>query len=179
MQANSVADRGTFRGIERRIGRRIAVVVALCALLSVACAAITQAQATSRDSTATLQWSAPGDDGTSGRAARYEMRYRNVAIAGADTVSWWNAATVVASMPSPSSAGATDSVSVRGLSPAQTWYFILRTADEVPNWSNFSNLAMRAPYVDATPPRAITDLVNATTAAQTPPLPGAPLESSR
>ena len=169
MQAFPVADRGIPRGIERRIRRMSAVIVVLCALLSTACAVSAHAQATSRDSTATLAWNAPGDDGTSGRATRYEMRYRNVAIAGVDTTSWWNAATVVSTMPSPSVAGATDSVSVRGLSPAQTWYFILRTADEVPNWSNFSNVAIRSPYVDATPPGPITDLVNAATVAQTPP----------
>ena len=179
MHADPGTGRGASRGIEHRLRRSGAGVAVLCALLSAAWASTGHAQATSRDSTATLAWTAPGDDGTSGRAARYEMRFRNAPITGADTLSWWNAATVVPGIPSPSVAGATDSVSVRGLSPAQTWYFILRTADEVPNWSNFSNLAMRAPYVDATPPRAITDLVNATTAAQTPPLPGAPLESSR
>lgn len=178
MQAFPVADRGTSRGIERRIRRMSAGVVVLCALLSAACAGPGHAQATSRDSTATLAWSAPGDDGTSGRATRYEMRYRNVAIAGVDTASWWNAATMVAGMPSPSVAGAADSVSVRGLSPGQTWYFILRTADEVPNWSNFSNVAIRAPYVDGTAPGRITDLVNAATVAQTPP-PGAMPESAR
>ncbi len=171
MQAIPVADRGTPRGIERRIRRMGKGLVVLCALLGSACAGTAHAQATSRDSTATLAWNAPGDDGTTGRAARYEMRYRNVAISGTDTTSWWNAATMVSSMPSPSVAGAVDSVSVRGLSPAQTWYFILRTADEVPNWSNFSNIAIRAPYVDATAPGTITDLVNAATVAQTP---GAP-----
>ena len=177
MQAFPVADRGISRGIEGRIRRMSAVVVVLCAMLSAACVVSAHAQATSRDSTATLAWNAPGDDGTSGRATRYEMRYRNVAISGVDTTSWWNAATVVSGMRSPSVAGATDSVSVRGLSPAQTWYFILRTADEVPNWSNFSNVAIRAPYVDATAPGTITDLVNAATVAQTPP--GAAPESSR
>ena len=177
MQVFPVADRGIPRGIERRFRRMGAGLVVLCVLLSAACAGTAHAQATSRDSTATLAWNAPGDDDVSGRATRYEMRYRNVAIAGVDTTSWWNAATVVAGMPSPSVAGATDSVSVRGLSPAQTWYFILRTADEVPNWSNFSNVAFRAPYVDATPPATITDLVNAATVAQTPP--GAAPESSR
>jgi len=114
--------------------------------------------ATSLDSTATLTWSAPGDDGASGRAAHYEMRYRNAGVAGTDTLSWWNVAAVVPAMPAPGATGAVDSVTVRGLDPARTWYFILRTADEAPNWSNFSNIAMRAPYHDAIAPAAIVDL---------------------
>ena len=116
------------------------------------------AQATSVDSTATLLWTAPGDDGMSGRATRYEMRYRNVAIASGDTASWWSAATVASGMPSPSAAGATDSVQVRGLDPTRTWYFVIRTSDEVPNWSNFSNVAIRPPYIDVIPPGKVSDL---------------------
>jgi len=155
----------TTRGLEHRLRRMGAGVALLCALMGAAWTSVGHAQATARDSTATLVWTAPGDDGTSGRAARYEMRFRNVPITGADTLSWWNAATVVAGMPSPSVAGATDSVSVRGLAPAQTWYFVLRTADEVPNWSNFSNLAIRGPYVDRIAPFAIADLMTGGTSA--------------
>jgi hypothetical protein len=92
------------------------------------------------------------------------MRYRNAAIAGTDTLSWWTAAAVVSAMPAPGAPGAVDSVTVRGLDPARTWYFILRTADEVPNWSNFSNVAMRGLYHDAIAPTAIADLGLAATA---------------
>ena len=116
------------------------------------------AQTTARDSTATLVWTAPGDDGDVGRAARYEMRFSNTAIGGTDTLSWWNAAATVGGMPLPGAPGATDSVVVRGLDPKVRWYFVLRTADEVPNWSDFSNVAVRAPYVDLIPPAMITDL---------------------
>lgn len=110
--------------------------------------------------TATLLWTAPGDDGNTGRATRYEMRYRTTAISGPDTLSWWNAGSAVSGLPAPSAAGATDSVVVTGLNPSLTYYFIVRAADEVFNWSGFSNVAVRGPVVvvDTTPPAAITDL---------------------
>lgn len=106
----------------------------------------------------TVLWTAPGDDGMSGRASTYALRYRTSAIVGTDTLSWWNAATSVSGLPAPGVSGSTDSVVVSGLDPTRTYYFILRTADEVPNWSGFSNLAIKLPSVDAVPPAAITDL---------------------
>jgi hypothetical protein len=112
----------------------------------------------SSDSTATLLWNAPGDDGQIGRAARYELRYRTAAVSNTDTLSWWNAATAVSGLPTPSAAGALDSVVVRGLDPQQSYFFIVRAADEVFNWSGFSNLAIRSRVSDITPPAAITDL---------------------
>jgi len=116
------------------------------------------ATAQSASDSTTLLWTAPGDDGTVGRATSYDIRYRSTAIVGADTLSWWNAATLVANLPSPGVAGATDSVVVRGLDPARTYWFILRTADEIPNWSGFSNVAIKLPSVDVVRPAAITDL---------------------
>jgi len=47
------------------------------------------------DSSVVLQWTAPGDDGTSGRASVYDIRYRTTAISGTDTTTWWNGATQV------------------------------------------------------------------------------------
>jgi hypothetical protein len=110
------------------------------------------------DSTSTVLWTAPGDDGLAGRAARYQLRYRTVAIAGTDTLSWWNAATAVAGLPTPGIAGATDSVTVTGLDPTATYYFIVIAADEVPNWSGYSNVAIRPPVTDTRPPAAVADL---------------------
>src|SRR5207253_8869806 len=46
-----------------------------------------------------------------------------------------------------------------GLTPLTTYYFLIRVADEVPNWSGYSNLAVRTTSgADVTAPRAITDL---------------------
>jgi len=118
--------------------------------------------------TTTVEWTAPGDDGNSGTATTYQLRYRTTAISGTDTLSWWNAATSVANLPAPRVAGSTESMVVRGLNRTLTYYFILRTADEVPNWSGFSNIAIKLPSVDGTPPAAITDLAVPAQAASQP-----------
>src|SRR6266850_1558631 len=86
---------------------------------------------TSADSTVTLTWTAPGDDGNSGTATYYDLRYRTVSIAGTDTASWWGAATRVTGMPAPHAPGSADSVQVRGLTPLTTYYFIIRDGDEL------------------------------------------------
>ena len=120
---------------------------------------------TPADSTVLLQWTATGDDGTTGRATSYDLRYRTVAITGVDTTSWWNAATTATGEPVPGLSGATDSLRVRGLNPATTYYFVIRAADEVPNWSGFSNVAVKATGGDVIAPGAVADLsVTGTTA---------------
>lgn len=130
---------------------------AILTLLSASPPAPALAQ-TSADSSIVLQWTAPGDDGTTGRATSYDLRYRTVNITGTDTLSWWNAATQVSGEPVPGTAGSTDSMRVRGLQPVTTYYFIIRAADEVPNLSGFSNLAVKATSGDVVAPAAITTL---------------------
>lgn len=110
------------------------------------------------DSSVTLLWTAPGDDGNTGTASQYALRYRTVPISGTDTLSWWNSAASVSGLPTPHPAGSTDSITVRGLQPLTTYYFIIRAADEVPNWSTFSNVAVKTTSGDATAPAAIADL---------------------
>jgi len=93
--------------------------------------------------TASLRWTAPGDDGTIGRASRYDIRYSPNAISGTDTLGWWNAATVVPTAGKvPALPGAADSMAVTGLTAGLRYYAIVRTGDEVPNWSPYSNLAI-------------------------------------
>jgi hypothetical protein len=113
---------------------------------------------TAADSMVTVTWTAPGDDGTIGRAATYDIRYRTSAISGTDTLSWWNAATQATGEPVPSTAGARDSMTIRGLQPVTTYYFMIRAADEVPNWSGYSNVAVRSTSGDVTAPAAIANL---------------------
>jgi chitodextrinase len=106
----------------------------------------------------TLAWTAPGDDGLIGRAARYDLRFSTTAISAADTLTWWNAASVFdMSGRVPAASGTADSVLVTGLTPATRYYFILRAADEVPNWSGFSNLAI-VDTRDVIAPSRIADL---------------------
>ena len=104
-----------------------------------------------------LTWTAPGDDGNSGTAAQYDLRYSTSAIAD-DTD--FNNATAVAGVPAPQAAGSAESFTVTGLDPATTYYFAVKTADEVSNWSALSNVVSAdtlAP-ADTTPPAAISDL---------------------
>ena len=89
-----------------------------------------------------LVWTAPGDDGNVGRASSYEMRYSENPVA-ADTAAWWASATSVGAMPAPLPAGSTESYIVAGLAPGKTFYFAIRSSDEAPNVSGFSNIAVK------------------------------------
>ncbi|MFH1544843.1 MAG: LamG-like jellyroll fold domain-containing protein [archaeon] len=109
-----------------------------------------------------LSWTAPGDDGSSGTASQYDLRYSISNI----TESNWNSATQATGEPSPQIAGTTQSMSVTGLSPSTTYYFAIKTADEVPNWSAISNVPSRATgsTSDSTPPTvSITSPLNGAT----------------
>ena len=79
----------------------------------------------------TLTWTAPGDDGTTGTAAQYDVRYRT---GGAVTTANWSGATQATGEPTPHVAGTGETFVVNGLASNTTFYFALETADEVPNW---------------------------------------------
>jgi hypothetical protein len=88
-------------------------------------------------STITLTWTAPGDDGNAGTANEYDIRYSTSQI---QTEADWNSATQASGEPAPNTAGNSESFTVSGLSSSTTYYFALKTADEVPNWSGLSNV---------------------------------------
>jgi flagellar hook capping protein FlgD len=101
------------------------------------------AHAQYRTSSMTLTWTATGDNGLVGQAAKYDLRYSATVISGNDTLSWWNAAAVFpmgGRVPPP--AGTRDSVAVPGLIIGLKYYAILRLADAAGNWSGFSNVAV-------------------------------------
>lgn len=81
-----------------------------------------------------LSWSAPGDDGDTGTAAVYEVRYDQEPIAD----STWDAAQELPRRPMPLPAGQTQHLTVSGLTPGATYYFALKTRDEADNWSPLS-----------------------------------------
>jgi len=56
-----------------------------------------------------------------------------------DTEVEWDAASQATGEPAPQSAGSTENFTVGGLTPGTAYYFALKTADEVPNWSGLSN----------------------------------------
>jgi len=90
-----------------------------------------------------LSWTAPGDDGNVGRAGAYELRYATSPISGADTLGWWNGAPTAGVLPPPLTAGSREQFTVIGMTTGTTYYFVIRTADDVPNWSGFSNQSAR------------------------------------
>jgi len=81
-----------------------------------------------------LSWSAPGDDGWSGRAAAYDLRYATTPLDETN----WSQATIVSGIPSPGFARQRESTTIEDLSPALTYYVALRTRDENSNWSPLS-----------------------------------------
>lgn len=126
--------------VSRRSSAPFRAALALGAALAAAPAGPVPARAESL----LLTWTAPGDDGSVGRATTYELRFSESPIAGADTAGWWEGvARRVDGLPAPLSAGSREAYVVADLSPSTTYYFVLRTADEVPNVSGFSNLSVR------------------------------------
>ena len=96
-----------------------------------------------------LTWTAPGDDGTVGTAAQYDIRYSSALITDAN----FNSATQAPNLLVPSAAGTSETFDVTGLTENTTYYFALKTADEVPNSSGLSNV------INATTPYAIPQFV--------------------
>ncbi|HYM40380.1 MAG TPA: Ig-like domain-containing protein, partial [Thermoplasmata archaeon] len=84
---------------------------------------------------AVLQWTAPGNNGTVGRASQYDLRY---STSGPLTNATLDQGTKVAT-PAPGVSGSEETLNVTGLQPDTTYWFALRTADNVPNWSPISN----------------------------------------
>jgi len=91
-----------------------------------------------------LSWTAPGDDGSTGTASSYDIRYSTSLITSAN----WASATSVSGEPSPSSSGSPESMTVDGLSPGITYYFAIKTSDEVPNESGISNVLNLTTLID-------------------------------
>ena len=107
----------------------------------------------------TLRWTAVGDDGTTGTASTYDLRYRTD---GPPTTANWSACTPVSGEPAPHSSGTTEEFTVTGLNQCTTYYFAMKVADEVPNWSGLSNTASHE-----TPPIVANERISFTIAGTT------------
>ncbi len=106
------------------------------------------------ETTITLHWTAPGDDGMIGQATAYDIRYATEMI----TESNWGAANQVDGEPSPQIAGSQESFIVTGLDPGSSYYFGVKTVDDASNWSEMSNIVMRTTLEEEIPPANIADL---------------------
>ncbi len=87
----------------------------------------------------TLSWTTPGDDGMLGTASQFDLRYSTSPITAGNFAS----ATRWTSMPAPAAPGTRQTVTVTGLQSNTTYYFAIKTADDVPNWSAISNILSR------------------------------------
>lgn len=109
---------------------------------------------------ATLSWTAVGDDGHDGRASTYDIRYSTTQITGAT----WDSANRATGEPNPGLPGADEEFTVAGLTPGTTYYFAIKVADERSNWSELSNVPWAEteepdePDDDTTPPAEVSDL---------------------
>lgn len=110
----------------------------------------------------TLGWTTPGDDGLTGTASQFDIRYSTSPITAANFAS---AARWTTGVPVPGVPGTAQSVVVTGLSPATTYYFAIKTGDEVPNWAGISNVVSRTTAVapDVVRPAALAISVSSLT----------------
>ncbi|MBN1998001.1 fibronectin type III domain-containing protein, partial [candidate division KSB1 bacterium] len=112
--------------------------------------AITNLAATATSANAVqLSWTATGDDGTTGTASGYDIRYSTATITAAN----FNAATQATGIPAPKAASLAETFSVSGLSAETQYYFAIKARDEAFNWSAISNVpSATTPEGGVTPP---------------------------
>ena len=104
------------------------------------------------DSSVTLVWAAPGDDENKGTATQYDLRYSTSPL----TEGSWGSGLPVSGVPSPRIAGTGEVFTAGGLGSGTMYYFALKTADEVPNWSGLSNVAWDTTEVAEEPVLVVT-----------------------
>jgi hypothetical protein len=102
----------------------------------------------------TVAWTAPGDDGTTGTATTYDMRWSGTSISEINFAS----RSYITTEPAPAPAGTAQQLTIVGFGTGRTYFLAMKTADEKPNWSAISNLVTFTTLADATPPAAIANL---------------------
>jgi hypothetical protein len=90
--------------------------------------------------TALATWRATGDDGDTGNADRFELRYSTTPITAAGFPSIPDRVSGPVSVPP----GVPMCADVPGLDPCTTYYFAVRIRDVAGNWSPIGNVAARA-----------------------------------
>ena len=109
-----------------------------------------------------LSWTAVGDDGNTGTASSYEIRYSINTITDAN---WDTAALITTGIPAPKASGQPQSMTVYGLTSG-TYYFAVRAKDEVPNTGDVSNSPSAEAFTPPPPPN--DDFNNATVISSMP-----------
>jgi purple acid phosphatase-like protein/fibronectin type III domain protein len=133
--------------------------VSFAMLAAVLAAGIAHAQVT--HNSISLSWTTPGDDGSIGTAAQFDLRYSTSPITETNflSASRWSLT------PTPGAAGTKQNVIVTGLQPLTTYYFAIKTGDESQNWSPISNVAQAttASAPDNTRPATLAITVSSVT----------------
>ena len=92
-----------------------------------------------------LGWDAPGDDGGIGNlTGEYRIQYATYTVAWSTSSTPIDATTVVIATTN-AVPGSAETHTVTGLVPLTTYYFVLWTSDEGPNWSDVSNSTEATP----------------------------------
>jgi len=85
-----------------------------------------------------LNWTAPGDDGNTGTASGYIVKY---STSGPINDSNWDSASTYAQLWTPLTAGSKETHVVSGLDPDIQYWFAIKAYDEIPNYGYISNTA--------------------------------------
>jgi hypothetical protein len=92
-----------------------------------------------------LDWTAVGDDGSTGTAASYDIRYSTAAITAAN----FSSATQVSGEPAPGASGSAQTMTVTGLTGNTTYYFAIKAVDDTGNAGAISNIPSALTYKTA------------------------------
>ena len=115
---------------------------------------------------AILSWTASGDDGDSGQASSYDIRYSTSPIDESN----FDLASMVSDPPLPQEAGLTEVLEVKGLDFSTTYYFALKVRDEWGNASGVSNTPSAAtlgiPDIVVSPDSLVDTLYTGDTSTQ-------------
>lgn len=82
----------------------------------------------------TLVWTAPGDNGDTGTASNYDLRYSTATINDSN----WDSAIPATGVTAPHPADTIENHTVSGLSPETTYYFAIKATDASNNTSPLS-----------------------------------------
>jgi len=94
----------------------------------------------------TLTWTAGGDDGRSGQASAYEIRFATFPLDAAN----FGEGTPVATPPDPGPPGGREMLNVAGLEPGTEYHFALRVLDEWGAYGDPANISPLSNVVTAT-----------------------------
>jgi phosphodiesterase/alkaline phosphatase D-like protein len=146
------------------MARRSLTVASFIALL-VLVGAAPDARAQATYNSVHLSWTASGDDSLTGTASQYDLRFSTSPITAANFAS----ATRASNLPAPTAPGTTQGVTVAGLNPNTTYWFAIKTGDDIPNWSLISNVVSVATLAapDTIRPAHVTTLAVSVTTDST------------